>query len=165
MTEATSAPADPDDLRTIYSAGSNQWVHAEQMRWTILYNFLVGNTIVLLAWSTLFAALVQKPSSLGVRIVIIGLCLVGFIGSVVWALLEHRANRFAERYFLAGLELERRLLGGLDAVPGPFTTNDQHRTQGGAIKTHVIVIAVPVAFAVIYVGLLVVGVYAAAGVI
>lgn len=163
MTDGSVAPGDHDrdDARTIYTAGSSHWIHADQMRWTILYNFLVGNTILLVAWSTLFAALLQKPSSLGVRIVLIGLCLVGLIGSLVWFLLEGRANRFSEKYFQAGLRLERQLQPG--DLKGPFATNEQERTQG-RVKTHVVVIAVPLTFALIYVGLLLVGVYSAAGV-
>jgi len=135
------------------------------MRWTILYNFLVGNTILLVAWSTLYSALVQKPSSLGVRMVLIGLCVAGFCGSVVWAFLEQRANRFAEQYFRAGLRLERQLRylstaqeSADEGADGPFATNDRHRAGGGVIKTHVIVIAVPIAFAIIYTFLLVVGI-------
>lgn len=172
MTNEPAAEVDPDDRRAVYSATSDHWVHAEQMRWTILYNFLVGNTILLVAWSTLYSALVQKPSSLGVRIVLIGLCVAGFFGSVVWAFLEQRANRFAEQYFRAGLCLERQLRHSSteqesadEDANGPFATNGRHRGSGGVIKTHVIVIAVPIAFAIIYTFLLVVGVYASTGAI
>jgi hypothetical protein len=166
------SPEAAADRRTVYSAASDHWVHAEQMRWTILYNFLVGNTILLVAWSTLYSTLIEKPSSLGVRIVLIGLCVAGFFGSVVWAFLEQRANRFAEEYFRAGLSLERRLHESSKAPEsadedknGPFATNDRHRASGGVIKTHVIVIAVPIAFAIVYTFLLVVGVYASMGAI
>jgi hypothetical protein len=171
MTNEVPSVVDPDDRRTVYSAASDHWIHAEQMRWTILYNFLVGNTILLVAWSTLYSALLQK-SSLGVRIVLIGLCVAGFFGSVVWVFLEQRANRFTEQYFQAGLSLEQQLryLPMSEASPvenarGPFAANDQHRAAGGAIKTHVVVIVVPTAFALIYVLLLVVSIYASAGVI
>jgi hypothetical protein len=56
------------------------------MRWTILNNFLVGNTILLVAWSTLFVALVEGVHSVGLNIVLIGFCGVGIAGSVVWGL-------------------------------------------------------------------------------
>ena len=85
-------------IPAVYAAATDQWIHAEQMRWTILYNFLVGNTILLVAWATLYAAFVSDVSSLGLRIVLIGSCAVGVLGGVVWAFLEHRANGFSERY-------------------------------------------------------------------
>jgi hypothetical protein len=39
-------------VNTLYEVASHHWVHGEQMRWTILYNFLAGNTILLLAWAS-----------------------------------------------------------------------------------------------------------------
>jgi hypothetical protein len=74
-----------DDMRAIYTSAVQQWIHAEQMRWTILYNVLVGNTILLVAWATLYTALVSRPDSLGLRIVLVGSCAVGAAGSVAWA--------------------------------------------------------------------------------
>jgi hypothetical protein len=147
-----------------YAAASQQWIHAEQMRWTILNNFLVGNTILLVAWSTLFVALVEGVHAVGLNIVLIGFCGVGMAGSVVWAFLELRANRFADKYFEAGLALEQ----GPGPVPqepnvrGPFWIAHQHRSDG-LLKTHKVVVGVPIVFAAIYVALLIVSIYAAAG--
>jgi hypothetical protein len=172
------------NVAAIYAAATDQWIHAEQMRWTILYNFLVGNTILLVAWSTLYAAFTSHPTSLGLRIVLIGSCGVGMFGGVVWAFLEHRANRFSERFFKTGFALEQLLSKAEPSTPktgsaelasgdgrqntteivGPFITTDQHRAQGGPIKTHVIVVAVPIIFSAIYIGLLMVSIYAAMGV-
>lgn len=154
---------DADHVEALYAAGSQQWIHAEQMRWTILYNFLVGNTILLVAWSTLFVALVAGGRSVGLNIVLLGFCGVGMAGSVVWAFLELRANRFAERYFEAGLTLEQLLLPQESAALGPFGISAQHRSGGGLLKTHIVVVAVPIVFGAIYVALLIVSIYAAAG--
>jgi hypothetical protein len=105
----------PDEAsveQAVYSAASQQWVHAEQMRWTILYNFLVGNTILLVAWSQLFAALLAPSNvhAVGLNIVLIGFCGIGIGGSIVWIFLGLRANRFSQQYFEAGLRLEEQLL-------------------------------------------------------
>jgi hypothetical protein len=40
----------------LYQAASEQWAHAEQIRWTLLYNYLTASMILLLAWTTVFAA-------------------------------------------------------------------------------------------------------------
>ena len=154
-------PSSSDHLPAVYAAGTNQWIHAEQMRWTILYNFLVGNTILLLAWATLYATLLSHPGSLGLRIVLIGSCFVGICGGVVWTFLEHRANGFSEQYFKTGLDLERLLLNEQTDVTGPFLATEQHRAHGGPIKTHVIVVAVPIVFSTIYLVLLIVSICAA----
>lgn len=153
----------PHDVEAVYAAASEQWIHAEQMRWTILYNFLVGNTILLVAWSTLFAALVPNVHSVGLKVVLIGFSIIGIAGSVVWAFLELRSNRFAERYFAAGLELEQLLTPKEGEPLGPFGIAAKHRSQGGLVKTHRVVVTVPIVFAAIYLALLIVSIYAAAG--
>jgi hypothetical protein len=151
-----------DHADAIYAAASQQWIHAEQMRWTILNNFLVWNTILLVAWSTLFVALISSPHSLGLKIVLIGFSGVGFGGSIVWVFLELRANRFSEQYFETGLKLERLLLTDGNKLNGPFGISAQHRSQG-SVKTHRVVVTVPIVFAAICLALLVVSIYAAAG--
>src|SRR5215470_14009669 len=83
----------------LYAVASDHWIHGEQMRWTILYNFLVGNTILLVAWATLFVGLLQNPKSVGLKVVQIASCVLGFLGGIVWAMLEIRANRFSEGFF------------------------------------------------------------------
>ena len=153
----------PEHVEAVYVAASEQWIHAEQMRWTILYNFLVGNTILLVAWSTLFAALTSNAQSVGLNIVLIGFCGVGVGDSIVWTFLEFRANRFSERYFHTGQELERLLLPKDGNLLGPFGVTAKHRSEGGLVKTHVVVVAVPIVFAAIYLALMIVSVYAAAG--
>lgn len=156
-----------DHLTARYAAASEQWVHAEQMRWTILYNFLVGNTILLVAWSALFAALVDNAQSVGLPVVLILFCGIGIAGSIVWAYLQRRSNRFTVEFFETGLALEEQLLPE-DLPPegrgrsGPFTTRSRHQGGGGP-KTHVVVVAVPAVFGAIYLVLLVVSIYAASG--
>jgi hypothetical protein len=51
----------------LYDVASSHWIHGEQMRRTILYNFLVGNTILLVAWATLFVGLLQNRDSVGLK--------------------------------------------------------------------------------------------------
>jgi hypothetical protein len=149
-------------LQSLYAAATQQWMHAEQMRWTVLYNFLVGNTILLVAWSTLFAQLVSSPWSIGLRIVVIGFCPIGMLGGILWAFLQARSNTFAKHYFGAAFELEKALCRSLDGARGACAIADEHR-RAGVINTHRVVVAVPAVFAAVYLGLLLVSIYAAVG--
>jgi hypothetical protein len=54
-----------EDLRALYTATSDHSVHAQQMRWTILNNFLIGHTIFLLAWTQLFTTVITHPAAAG----------------------------------------------------------------------------------------------------
>jgi len=40
---------------TLYQTASQHWIHAEQVRWTLLNNFLMAATILLLAWAAVYA--------------------------------------------------------------------------------------------------------------
>ena len=88
-------------------------------------------------------------------------CALGFIGGMVWALLENRANRFAEGFFEECLDLEKQLTGS-SGIFGSFGGMTQHRPKG-LVKTYVVLVVVPIVFAALYVALLVISVFAAAG--
>jgi len=45
----------PNADTVVYHVTSQHWAHAEQIRWTLLYNPLVAYTILLLAWAATFA--------------------------------------------------------------------------------------------------------------
>jgi protein-S-isoprenylcysteine O-methyltransferase Ste14 len=79
----------------VYQVTSQHWAHAEQIRWTLLYNLLVANTILLLAWAAIFATTVRPP---GARVILVGLCVVGLLVSLLWVFLERRANGFSLMY-------------------------------------------------------------------
>ena len=133
-------PGDTDGaergLGSLYAAASEQWVHAEQMRWTIFYNFLVGNTILLVSWSTLFVALLSHRDSVVLRGVLTGACVVGFAGGIVWTLIQDRANQFSESFFKIGRSLEEQLSPGGGRLTGPFAGIHPVREHPNWIKSH-----------------------------
>jgi hypothetical protein len=73
-----------------------------------------------------------------------------------------RANRFAETYFEDGLALEGLVVSHESGVRGPFGIANLHRSDG-LLKTHKVVVGVPIVFTAIYLALLIVSIYAAAG--
>ena len=58
-------PRHPSALRhsdPVYAVASQHWVHAEQTRWWILYDFLMANSILILAWATIYTAKSSSPA-------------------------------------------------------------------------------------------------------
>ena len=92
--------ADPDPTRSpsdsqavVYQVASQHWAHAEQIRWTLLYNYLMASTILLLAWATVFASSVNAR-----RLVLLALSVAGVVLSSVWVALGARATSFVRAY-------------------------------------------------------------------
>lgn len=83
-------------------------VHAEQERWAILYNFLTANTILILAWAALFVARMPQPDTQ--RFALACMAGTGFVISILWLLIETRANAFVRGYGELG-EATEDLLG------------------------------------------------------
>jgi hypothetical protein len=81
----------PNMDTVIYQVTSQHWAHAEQIRWTLLYNLLVANTILLLAWAAIFATN-MRPA--GAWLTLTCLSFVGLCVSLLWIFLQRRANGF-----------------------------------------------------------------------
>jgi len=121
-----AAPSDPNQA-SVYERTTQHWAHAEQIRWTLLYNYLMASTILLLAWSTIFAG-----SCTGKRLVLIALSASGVFLSLLWVALGARATGFVTMYEEIGRAAELAL-----GVPGgPFAKAHQHRSsiRGASFK-------------------------------
>jgi len=81
-----------DENTTLYHASVQHWSHAEQIRWTLLYNYLMASTILLLAWATVFASAVPLSISWPKRIALVVLPTAGLLLSVLWIGLGLRAS-------------------------------------------------------------------------
>ncbi len=129
-----------------YQIASQHWAHAEQIRWTLLYNLLVANTILLLAWVSLFVA---QPGSGATPIILIALCATGLLISSVWAFLAHRANGFVDMYAKVARAWETPAAERL-----PFTAAIAYRQSlhglSAFIRTGRVVIGVPLLFTLMY---------------
>ncbi len=157
-------------LEAVYQAATHHWAHAEQIRWTLLYNYLMASTILLLAWATVFAG---NHTSVPATAVLVLLSLAGASVSAIWILLGRRASAFVEKYALGGRALENCLKPDLSSAAanpssyvGPFTSAHELRkdfekgTKKGdwarVTQTHRVVAAVPIIFLVLYLVLLVI---------
>ena len=137
----------------LYEATTHHWAHAEQIRWTLLSNFLVAASILLLSWAALFV-----PANGNSQLVLISLCIGGIVLSLTWLGLGKRANAFVNIYNELGKVLE---IPCGASITGPFMKADEYRndTKSKAIRclrTGNIVVGVPVLFLALFVTLAVV---------
>lgn len=102
----------------VYQVAAQHWAHAEQIRWTLLYNYLMASTILLLAWATVFTA--NNPTK---RWVLLALSLAGMILSAVWVALGASATGFIRTYERTGLTAEVNV----QRSNGPFAAAHEHR--------------------------------------
>jgi len=139
------APPAKCAFELVYPAASDHWTHAEQVRWTLLYNFLMAITILLLAWAAVAAATVEPLWAK--RLVLLSFSAGGFILSVVWFGLALRAGRFVHHYAGFGRSVERDHLN----IEGPFRSAESFRcTIGGPAAlapSRVVLPLVPALFA------------------
>jgi hypothetical protein len=139
-------------LRVAYEAATQHWIHAEETRWTLLYNYFMGTNILLIAWATIFAS--QLP---GRKLLLGALALCGSLVSVLWIFLADRASGFVQIYSRLGEELETSLGKKTNADPNfsfPFIKARKYREELAGIPrlitSSLAVVAVPALFAILY---------------
>jgi hypothetical protein len=132
-----------------YQVTSQHWAHAEQIRWTLLYNYLMASTILLLAWATIFTTSHQWR-----QFVLFLLSLSGVLISSIWIALGIRASRFVDMYAQLGRMYESPSQVTEGSLPGPFTSANDHRNsiRGPArwVSSHLVLKCVPGIFVVVY---------------
>jgi hypothetical protein len=145
--------SDSHDFSVAYSATIHHWIHAEQTRWTLLYNYFMGSSILVLAWGSIFAASAMKYRLL----LLIALASCGLVISAIWIVLVHRANGFVHEYSLLGERLEQSLAqeSTSEATANyPFNSAKNHRaTLGGVARifsSRLSIILVPSMFAFLF---------------
>jgi hypothetical protein len=90
-------------VKTIYSSIVQMVIHAESITWNRFYNFLLTNSILILAWATIY---VSCSNSQMTRILLLAICILGMIGCVFWAALGARGRKFLDIYIDMGKDME-----------------------------------------------------------
>lgn len=85
---------EPKDAYTAYISFAQL---AEANSWNRFYNFLMFNTILILAWSTIFS---QSGRPAYARVVLVLFCVVGGVSGVTWSALGYRGREYLT-YFLS----------------------------------------------------------------
>jgi len=109
------------EVQAAYEAVNRHWSHAEQERWSILYNFLIANSIFLLAWVAVYASPVYVKLPM-----LLVLSTGGVLISLLWLIIGCRVNVFIKRYGELGEEVENLL--NL-RVLGPFHRGEMIRAN------------------------------------
>lgn len=89
--------------RELYSAQIQLIIHAETTSWNRLYNFLMGNTILVLAWATIYAS---SHRSLVADLVLSAICIMGGVSGIAWSQLGVRSRRILNKYMKQASAIE-----------------------------------------------------------
>jgi hypothetical protein len=81
--------------KEVYPSLINLIIHAETISWSRFYNFLVFNTILILAWATIY---VKAPPPYLAGYVMAVLCFLGALSSIFWFGLGVRGREFLQNY-------------------------------------------------------------------
>ena len=77
-------------------------IHAETINWNRFYNFLMSNSILILAWATIYAQ--QLPDFATTVLVVISV--LGLVSCIAAAALGWRGTGYLEKYVDLGVRIE-----------------------------------------------------------
>jgi hypothetical protein len=84
------------EAKELYPSLIQMIIQAENITWSRFNNFLMFNTILVLAWSTIYAA---DPSLQHSQKWPLGaFCLIGVLSGVSWAFLGYRGRAYLKKY-------------------------------------------------------------------
>ncbi len=102
----------PLDREELYRGHTKLVIHSENVTWTRFSIFLITNSILLVAWATLFRDRKNYPELLHVQI---GICVFGALLGLLWMAFGVRARRY-----LAWHRKQAGILEGEGNLPRPF---------------------------------------------
>jgi hypothetical protein len=90
--------------KEVYSALVQLVIHAESITWDRFNNFLMGNSILVLAWATIF---VSTTDSRMTTFVLSAICILGVLIGPAWAALGVRGSKYHEKYVDLASNMEK----------------------------------------------------------
>lgn len=93
-------------------------VHAEAITWNRFYNFLMGNTLLILGWATLFAA--SSACATQSRIAQAALCVLGALSGIPFAALSYRGRKYLMDFVDLGAAIENSVAWPADLPQKPL---------------------------------------------
>ena len=84
------------DEKDMYTTFFQLVLHSESISWSRFNNLLIINSILILAWATIFAS--NSSSRLASKIVMVVICALGILSSVAWADLGKRGREYLDAY-------------------------------------------------------------------
>ncbi|HVR75729.1 MAG TPA: hypothetical protein VMT52_15445 [Planctomycetota bacterium] len=90
-----------------YSTAVQLTLRAESISWDRFYSYLTGNSLLILAWVTLFPSSSTESSHRGQALLTLSvICLLGLAGGIIWSALGHRGRRYYRAFRSAAIALE-----------------------------------------------------------
>lgn len=149
-------------VRELYETALHLTMHAEKVRGDRFNLYLLVNSFLIVAWSTIFVATPSLARTLAMLI----LLTMGFFGGLVWAALARRTRRYLENYYaqcreieLAGakfwendvLELKPKLTHSNEVIdPLPFKSGEPIRNEASLARMGSVVFWTPLVFSSVY---------------
>jgi hypothetical protein len=137
--------------KEVYPSLVQMIINAETISWNRFYNFLMFNTILVLAWATVW---VSKDASALKAVVLLAICSLGGISGIFWAALGYRGREFLDAYakMAADLEVDSTAWATDIEKYKPLTKTIELRDSlcYGWAGSRVALIAGPLAFTVLY---------------
>lgn len=81
----------------IYESYRELIIHSENLSWSRFQNLLIINSILVVAWATLFTA-ISHDSNYSAQVSMSAISILGIITGVAWAYLGKRSRQYVERY-------------------------------------------------------------------
>jgi len=131
-------------------------IHTESISWSRLYNFLMGNSILVLAWATIYSS---ADRGVWTRLVMSAICVLGGFSGPAWAALGSRTRYYVNLHVRQAESLEGDPSSWEEAIPDELRPFRQGATiRGGRFKyssNPFLLQAVPLSFTALYVLMLV----------
>lgn len=138
--------------KTVYSALVQLVIHAESITWNRFYNFLMANSILVLAWAVIYVSRSYSPI---VTITLLSICILGGLSGPFWAGLGFRGRKFLDVYvkLASNIEADTSLWPNTILQYKPFSkTRDLIRSLPcGWSGSRYILVAAPLAFMILYI--------------
>jgi len=133
--------------------------HVQNRTWNALYNYLMGSSILVLAWSTMYGK--GESLSSGSAMVLVAISVVGIVISLAWAMSAGRSTEFMSRHTKQAKAIERNSKSwgrGIREEWHPIEAVDEIRARWNDVPiswNSWIAVFTPMLFSLLYVVLLV----------
>jgi hypothetical protein len=127
-------------------------INAETISWNRFYNFLMFNTILVLAWATIWVS--KDAAAVSKAVVLVAICSLGGISGIFWAALGYRGRTFLDEYvkISSDIEADARIWAADMKKIKPLTKTIELRDSMcyGWAGSRVVLIGGPLAFTLLY---------------
>ena len=143
-------------FKDLYAVITQMVIQDEAISWNRLYNFSMANSILVLAWATIYAS---SQNTISAKIVLSAICLLGGLSGIAWAELGTRTRKHFDGHFAQALAIEKKTNAWepeVDDATKPFLGSEAIRSTAAWYSSNPFLLKyTPLGFTALYVVLLV----------